>query len=357
MLLSGRRDKIDLLFTDEIKSLNEGLTSSNNNTFCYLTLIFPKRFELQSFLLSLGENDTFVTENSILEGVTRSVIKMHVANFCYKFSAYALEDSDSSFVYKLISIINHIKFTTDEFFVQMIILCGTAGGSISKEHNLGKSIIVAKATKFDRGHLKLSGGKFIAEFKESLRVEASMNWSTYLQVQESLSCNYVCDIDPEAIVLRASSVDMETNEFYRVCRNLKVENYVCLRVISDLPNSSEDHNGARRTIRKRIKFGNLVGDLRCLIEENGHRLIKVPEPTTTEQNSKERLKEMQCAKMDADYPMTEAVQKYLEDNGYNDAIIHITEDIKTESAKKRTRQNKKRNIDGVSMEFNYESDN
>lgn len=279
-------------------------------------LFFPKKFEFKLFIsrlrngrFTMEENKTVSTEivyfsklnsedSTIVQnfmGELGEGIENHLTYLCaievkhnsvvkkYWLMATVLSSSDvgfgidfSTFIHNLYQHILDGKDDRDsaDSIVDnfQFVLLGTCGGS--KNHHLGESFFVTRATKFDRGEMtkrkvtehnndnevsptrkrseselagKASNDKpsYETKFDKNLKVHATCSDSFYYLehlVAHTLSSNYLFYADPHELfqVLEVESdcsnviVEMETFEFFNICKNFGAHQYGAIRIVSDV---------------------------------------------------------------------------------------------------------------------------
>lgn len=268
-------DHMNLFATEECKWLKEAFCASTENVNSYVSVIFPKYFEMRSFLLSLSEGDYYVLSQFIITGITCAVIRMKIGKNVLKFRAYAIEESDISFLFKLTQLIAYLKTKVHDEFNHLMILVGTCAGS--KSSNLADACLIDEARKVDRGRMKSirSDNSVRFEWERGVCRVSKARWLTL--GGETTNCmSQHCFFDP--VEIGGKYVDMETFEFFKVCEANDIHEYFCIRVVSDIY-SSELTEEVLRTARRRISFKNAVALLKAELVRNKQKLVLTEDKT------------------------------------------------------------------------------
>lgn len=195
-----------------------------NERFSRLVLVFPKQFEMGKFMVS-----------------------MHELYECYFFQTsdstcfFGVLETESSFFHFVLLCFNVMDAEFNTRFIEFVyanhdkglsfLMMGTCGG-VGME--IGDARLVTKACKYDRGALK-AGGVLQLRHDRALFLEAPGPASDVV----ICSANFVCE-DPSLLPQAAKLVDMETFDFFSICKGMKQNFLGAIRVVSDVPGQKYD---------------------------------------------------------------------------------------------------------------------
>jgi len=198
-----------------------------------LTLVFPKVFEFFKFLQYLFLKSYYaVTDFVQLDD--------------YEFHIYLMELSGNSLEhFKLpILLINQSDINFYSIFSKLVrddieeyhMLIGSCGSSDAGD--LGKSFLVSKATKGDRGHLD-ENGHFALDTSKIMSKECHLLEPEKIHIKQLVSgAKAICSTNFLNLNIIHHSFqyflfDMETYDFFDVCSRNGVNHYGCVRFVTD----------------------------------------------------------------------------------------------------------------------------
>jgi len=217
-----------------------------------LFLIFPKEFEFELFVYSIGDNLKYFN--------------------CYdfKFNCFVLGIyNDDDVVYMLACFIEESDIGFNNIFRERIgemkkyiplnehtiVLCGTCGGSANDDNNeIGECFQIIKAYKYDRGTIeKISANTFKLNINNDDVLEENSRMFKYSDVSTTycLSSNYVINCNVKEFIKESCTdlynivkdkhvvAEMETYDFFHICNKNNIDRYYCIRIISDLPDGQD----------------------------------------------------------------------------------------------------------------------
>lgn len=208
--------------------------------------VFPKPFEKDFFLRHIASRKDMDDKT-----ITRDVIyyRYNDGGKKYGFIYTVIDDSDIMFTVKFNSILmrlireGFLNLNCDGLYPVLFGSCGTSSGM-----ELGNIICVNEAQKFDRGYIvdhvfdiakQRQRFTFVPEEKdiESSRMLAAI-YGRWNVVPHKLYCSnfiYNCEV-PFKDNNDKEFYNMETFEFYSICKAYNFKYYGCFRFISDYIN-------------------------------------------------------------------------------------------------------------------------
>ena len=209
-------------------------------------LVFPKKFEMFNFILQcyFMKRILFLCQDNDIDGLFLVRLKMydvidgekkrvHVFFYCFY-----LNESDISFNLRFHKKLNEIIDSKPKLKRSEIacILCGTCGADEGKL-KIGDTVFITKATKFDRGYLdeemklQLKDADFLSE-------DAKVISKNTMTCATALSSNHISHMSSVKFardhhILGLTVFEMETFDFFSVCKLNNVRVYGCLRIVSD----------------------------------------------------------------------------------------------------------------------------
>lgn len=249
-----------------------------------LVILFPKEFERNLFLLSIGKTN-IVYLNTIFKH-TSGKIEQECLLIAFKDASNSndkmffaiigvIGTSDVDFNRHFLEFFNKFKASlniTDTWIDRkdsfVFLLAGTCGGSESEKDKIGHCFRIVKAHKFDRGSIvgfDRTGGGCTIKINEDLTLTSEASWnpqSLSSNIAIALSSNFLFNCDPHKYVehclprlhgdnshshsCSSSSsssnnnnnssrfvAEMETYDFFAACKEHDIRS-ACYRIISDV---------------------------------------------------------------------------------------------------------------------------
>lgn len=227
--------------------------------------IFPKAFELQGFLCTLGGEDYLI---EVDDDGNRECYIVHYKLELIRITihCFVINSSDIDFSFELGHLLDEVRADITKNGVNvkdirlLVFLMGTAGASFPG-YKMGEAFHVTTAIKVDRGEIKSQDGKLImTNTKKSVACSRPAFLAT-----TTICSNHIAHCKSEELYgssdagckdSRVSLMDMETFEFFKTCELNKAHHYQCFRVISDMF-LDYDNIEVSNKARKCIKFDKL----------------------------------------------------------------------------------------------------
>ena len=208
--------------------------------------LFPKQFEAYKFVSHLNVNNFAVKE------IWYNDYYIEIETPISAFRVMVIEDSDIGFNFKFMNLLN----LHPEIKKEPIILIGSCGSA--NRADVGKMFAISTAIKGDRGKLD-EVSKFTRAIDKQINAASSMiSKKSSFKTKDIVSINFFNEnaIDKE---FNNCLFDMETYDFFEICRCNGVYNYSCFRFVTDYllpmgpdnkPQFPEDH--------EKVKFDKLL---------------------------------------------------------------------------------------------------
>jgi len=199
-----------------------------------IIFIFPKEFEYENFKKNIcaTQDDKFLLPKTYL----------HYIGNNEKFLCKVILDSDIMFTIKLRDFIDEVK--SEKMFKDLkFILFGSSGkysgeDLVSNNHEyIGDILEISKAIKIDRGDI-LNFDHTSKQYSITLRDEKFLTAEpssllSGFKEKTIISTNYLYRTPAIEDKYKDCLFDMETLDFFKCCESSKIENFHCLRFISD----------------------------------------------------------------------------------------------------------------------------
>jgi hypothetical protein len=256
----------------------------------YVSFIFPKEFEFFKFL-SFGLKEEKIVAMDECEGRFHLELALPANEFVFQkerqdgkeeyhyhsVHCYVPQESDIGFHHLFHRILQEHHDEHDSGAERLIVLIGSCGSTDDKD--LGKLFHVKEATKLDRGRTSVDNtfspraDKLLTE-RHELGTTLQLLFGS-LEERRTFSVNFLNEAQVVVAVDEreeqpswnkeyAGLYDMETYEFFQLCRSNDIKYFTCLRFVTDkvstFPAGKPDHFESASTLNLQLYWNYFFQD-------------------------------------------------------------------------------------------------
>lgn len=197
--------------------------------------------------------------------------KCNILHFCknglmYKFYIKVIEDSDAGFNAKLSFFLMEVSQAgLQNEHIMMIGTCGYSCQSLEEAvWNVGDSLFINKATKFDRGSISADLRLQLNPLKFMPTPELDQSFEDMREIFSSNNL-WITNRHPRNIH-ESFLVDMESYDFITVCTTIIKQPLALIRIISDRNFGEAEEPGLNKMIRKSTSFFDAQSKFMAVLE-------------------------------------------------------------------------------------------